>query len=284
MKRFFYRLLSIWREKLKLYFIFAVVGALLGVFILAPSYDYINQQNPDQDALSSIEYVFNLINDIIQGKSSSENMLLISFYAEIGAFVSVLFLLIYQRIYHKYFHLEFLKTELNRDLTAILRQGEGSYVEFKSSMRWDFVESRISKNLEHAILKTIAGFLNSSIGGTLLIGVNDEGKILGLEKDFQTLKKSNQDGYEQYLMTAITTNLGGDICSHIHILFHSNEGKDICRVIVTPANRPVFINKGNHPKFYVRTGGGTRDLNIKEALNFIAVRWKKIDKSLFVNS
>ncbi len=41
------------------------------------------------------------------------------------------------------------------------------------------------------ILKSIAGFLNGK-GGTLLIGVNDFGEILGLANDYWSLKKENK--------------------------------------------------------------------------------------------
>jgi predicted HTH transcriptional regulator len=121
----------------------------------------------------------------------------------------------------------------------------------------------------------LAGFLNSHHGGTLLIGVADDGRIVGLDNDFKTLKKQNQDGFEQTLMTAIAANLGADLCTHISILFHVIEANAICRLIVLPSDRPVFLNQGNTPKLFLRTGGGTRDLNIQEALEFAPIRWKR---------
>jgi predicted HTH transcriptional regulator len=137
------------------------------------------------------------------------------------------------------------------------------------------VESRINRSLEGVVLKTIAGFLNSHQVGTLLIGVADNGDILGLQNDYQTLKKPNQDGFEQTIMTTIATNLGSDVCQFVHVLFHVIDQKDVCRLIVSPSPRPVFLEQGNAPKFFVRTGGGTRELNIKEALDYIQSRWKK---------
>jgi predicted HTH transcriptional regulator len=122
----------------------------------------------------------------------------------------------------------------------------------------------------------LAGFLNSPIGGTLLIGVTDEGEIIGLEKDYQTLKKPNQDGFEQTIMAAVASNLGADVCHCVHILFHVVDAKDVCRIIISPAPRPVFLEQGNAPKFFVRTGGGTRDLNIQEAVDYIHSRWKRL--------
>jgi predicted HTH transcriptional regulator len=181
---------------------------------------------------------------------------------------------LFKTIHHRFVHIDHLKMELEKDLPSIIRQGEGPYLEFKSSLRWDMVESRINRALEGVVLKTLAGFMNSPIGGTLLIGVADNGEVIGLEKDYQTLKRPDQDGFEQAVMTAVSANLGADLCAFVHVLFHVIDGKHVCRLIVSPANRPVFVEQGNTQKFYVRTGGATRDLNIKEALDFIAARWK----------
>lgn len=276
MKRFFLLLMSIWHQQLKLYITVMITGAIIGVFVLAPSYDYINAREQTADPLSSIGYVFTQIKDILTGNISQSNLMLMIFYAEIGAMIGLLSLALYKFIHNRVSRIEHLKTELDKDLPSIIRQGEGAYLEFKSSLRWDMVESRINRALEGVILKTLAGFLNSHIGGTLLIGVADNGEIIGLEKDYSTLRKPNQDGFEQALMTAISANLGADLCHFVHVLFHVIDDKEVCRIIVSPSTRPVFLEQGNTPKFFVRTGGATRDLNIQEALDYVSGRWKRV--------
>ena len=275
MKRFILLILLIWQQQLKLYFTAATIGAIVGILVLAPSYDYIYAREQSADPLSSIEYVFNQIKSLVTGEISHDNFVLILFYAEIGAMLGLLSLVLYKFIHKRLVNLDHLKSELHKDLGSIIQQGEGSHLEFKSSLRWDMVESRVNRSLEGVVLKTLAGFLNSHTGGTLLIGIADDGEIIGLEKDYQTLKKPNQDGFEQTLMTTIATNLGTDLCQFVHVLFHVIDSKEVCRLIVSPAPRPVFLDQGNNQKFFVRTGGGTRDLNIQEALDYIHGRWKR---------
>lgn len=265
-------MIKLWRQRLKLYFAAAIVGALIGVFILAPSYDYISSHERAADPVSSIEYVLSQVKDMLMGRVAPNN--LIVFYAEIGAMLGLLSLGLYRVLHQRLLRIEQLKLELDKDLPSIIRQGEGPLLEFKSSFRWDMAESRINRALEGVVMKTLAGFLNSHDGGTLLIGIADNGDVVGLEKDYQTLKRQDQDGLEQTIMTAISTNLGADLCSFVHVLFHVIDGKEVCRLIISPSIRPVFLNQGNTPKFYVRTGGGTRDLNIQEALGYISGRWK----------
>ncbi len=267
-------MLSIWREQLKLYVVSALIGMLIGVLLLAPSYHYISASKISENPLSSVEYMTQQILYLLTGKLSGDDAVLILFYAEIGAILGIFSLLLYKLVHDRFAQIDYLKAELDKDLFLIIPQGEGMYLEFKSSLRWDIVEDRTNRALEGVILKTLASFLNSQKGGTLLIGVADNGDILGLEKDYQTLKKKNQDGFEQSLMTAVAVNLGSDVCQFVHVLFHVVDTKDVCRVIVSPSARPVFLEQNNSPKFFVRTGGGTRDLNIKEAVDYIFTRWQ----------
>jgi len=274
MKRFFLLILSIWKQKLKLYFVAALIGAIIGVLVLAPIYDYVDSQKQADTIASSIDFMWGQIKELLMGNIPKNSLIL--FYAEIGAMLGVLTLGIYSFLHKRLLRIELLKMELDKDITLIIQQGEGPLLEFKSTFRWDIEQSRTNRLLEGVVLKSLAGFLNSKHGGTLLIGVADNGEIIGLENDYQTLKKQNQDGFEQAIMTAIAANLGADLCSYMTILFHVIDTKAICRLIVSPSARPVFINQGNTPKLYVRTGGATRDLNIQEALEFALTRWHRI--------
>ena len=69
MKRFFLLMMLIWRQQLKLYSTVALIGAIIGIFVLAPSYDYINAREQNADPLSSIEYVFSQVKRHADGKN-----------------------------------------------------------------------------------------------------------------------------------------------------------------------------------------------------------------------
>lgn len=275
MKRLLMLMMLIWRQQLKLYVFAAAAGAGAGVLVLAPSYDYIYAREQSADPLSSVGYVFQQLLDMLMGRISHDNLLLMLFYAEIGAMLGLASLFLYSFVHKRLLHIDYLKSELDKDLPNIIRQGEGPFLEFKSTLRWDLAEARVNRALEQVVLKTVAGFLNSPRGGTLLIGVADNGDIIGLENDYQTLKKTNQDGFEQALMTAVSAHLGADICPFIHVLFHVIDAKAVCRVIISPSSRPVFLEQGNTPRFFARTGGGTRELNVQEALAYVPGRWPR---------
>src|SRR6266571_9260234 len=77
-------------------------------------------------------------------------------------------------------------------LEALIAEGESDELEFKSTLRWDLKEGTVNKRLEEVIAKTVAAFANSQ-GGTLLIGVDDEGQVLGLEHDYLSLGDVDRD-------------------------------------------------------------------------------------------
>ena len=68
---------------------------------------------------------------------------------------------------------------LVRDIEELIQAGENERVEFKSSIRYDYYRKTTNRDLEVIIAKTITGFMNAK-GGKLIIGVDDDGNVLGL--------------------------------------------------------------------------------------------------------
>jgi Putative DNA-binding domain len=162
----------------------------------------------------------------------------------------------------------------DQETLILIAEGENSSLEFKSSARWDFKEGKASKVMEQVVLKTVAGFLNVESGGTLLIGVNDEGKMVGLENDYRTMgKKPNRDGYENWLTALLLSEFGKDISPLIRITFHVVDSNEICRVGLKSSHRPIFIKDGNNEHLYIRTGNSTRLLTSREAVEYCKQRW-----------
>jgi DNA-binding response OmpR family regulator len=121
-------------------------------------------------------------------------------------------------------------------LRDLIPKGESENLEFKASLRWDFRLQKVNKELEIKVVETVAGFLNAHDGGTLLIGVSDDGTIVGLENDYQTLKKKNRDGFQAHAYQLLMEAYGKDIASLIHLGFEDVDGKDVCRI---DPNRPT---------------------------------------------
>ncbi len=162
-------------------------------------------------------------------------------------------------------------TSTIRDLIA---DGESNVLEFKERARWSHGTDKKGKS-EQIIVKSISGFMNSE-GGTLVVGIADDGNVIGLESDYATLSKSNRDGFELFLTQLIAGKITGPSPSLCRVKFHELEGKDICRVEVAASAKPVFtcpINSKDHTDFWVRQGNKTDQFHGTELAEYIEEHW-----------
>jgi predicted HTH transcriptional regulator len=167
-------------------------------------------------------------------------------------------------------------------ISDMITEGEHDGLEFKSSMRWDTKQNGLNKSLEKILLKTIAAFNNGyGDGGTLIIGVDDDGAILGLENDLNTLKGDDADAYESHLRNLVSAEFGIEYAaSSIRVNFHEVLGLIVCAVTVSKGTAPLFVkdfdkNGAKIEKFFVRAGNASDPIsNPSDISNYISKRFK----------
>ncbi len=163
---------------------------------------------------------------------------------------------------------------MTRDPKVLIEEGEGLFIEFKETLRFDGRKGEASRELEKMVLKTIVAFLNAD-GGTLLIGVTDDGKVLGLDNDYKTLTKKNRDGFENHLNTLVKTLIGLTFTKYVSVKFEKLNGKEICMVTVREGHKPAYLQNGDKKEdFYVRVGNSTQPFSMSEAEEYIKTHWK----------
>jgi hypothetical protein len=155
--------------------------------------------------------------------------------------------------------------------------GESQTIEYKSSARWNLRSGAPDKNMEHVIVKTVCAFFNAE-GGTLLIGINDQGNAVGLDNDFRSLgSKGNRDGYELYLRQLLDSNLSIQTAGLLRIRFETFQGRNICVVSVAAAGRPVFAKpaeRGTAPsEFWVRIGNASKQFHGDDMVEYQNQHW-----------
>jgi hypothetical protein len=154
------------------------------------------------------------------------------------------------------------------DIARLIQMGEGEQIELKSTLRTNLHTGQKDPKMELAILKTIAGFLNSR-GGTLIIGVTDDGETLGLEVD----EFENEDKMNLHLVNLVRDRVGAQLLMYVHPRFEDREEKRVLVVECWPANSAVFVKEGGAEKFYVRTGAATTELSPSQTQDFIKRRF-----------
>ena len=156
------------------------------------------------------------------------------------------------------------KTDSPDELLKLIHRGENEKLEFKATLRTNLFTDQYDKNIEHAVLKTIAAFLNSE-GGTLLIGVSDKAEIFGIEKD----RFPSNDKFNLHFTNLIKEYIGNENLPYLHFELVLLEGKNIMKVSCMKTKRPLFLRFNKIEEFYVRVGAATVQLTGSQLVDYI---------------
>jgi len=159
------------------------------------------------------------------------------------------------------------------EIYELIKKGENETLEFKSTFRTNLHIDEIDRKVEYSALKTIAAFMNSK-GGTLLVGINDSGEIIGVEKD----NFENSDKFSLHIINLIKTRLGKNSISLIKNDFIKMDEKTILKIRCKKSDKPLFLKtQENEEEFYIRTGPSSMQIKGSELLEYIEKNFKKKD-------
>ena len=160
-----------------------------------------------------------------------------------------------------------LENRQKEDIQRLIRDGESNRLEFKSTLRTNLETGETDKRMEKAVLKTIVAFLNTD-GGNLLIGVDDDGDIIGA--DIQSFE--NKDKMGLHLTNLIASKIGNSFLPFITFNLIDFDDKVVIRVKCDPCPMPVFYKDGKIEIFYVRSGPRTEELTGMTLISYIRNR------------
>ena len=161
-----------------------------------------------------------------------------------------------------------IKIERATTLEDMVAQGEGPYTEFKSTLRVNLHTNQKDPKMEHAVLKTLCGFLNSD-GGNLIMGVADNGDLVGLDID----GFPNEDKMDLHLGNLIKSRMGPETMLHIKPKFEDYKGGRAFMVECKPSKVPVYLKTGNEEEFFIRAGGSSAKLTLSQMTEYIRQRF-----------
>lgn len=181
---------------------------------------------------------------------------------------------------------EILLPELSSPITALPTSSneetptgefgeESDKVEFKSTIVYPARATGADIDTQmRVILRTIAGFMNAQ-GGTLYIGVNDNGDAVGIEQDYGMLNssekdkhtyKANKDGYENKLRTAMNLHLGSVAQDYVSIKFTEHNEHTICAIDIEPSKSVIWYDERDAFK---RMGNRTTHLRSEAIIKLV---------------
>jgi predicted HTH transcriptional regulator len=153
------------------------------------------------------------------------------------------------------------------DLLKMISAGEGSNLEFKSTLRTNLKTGKTDKAIELAWLKSVAAFMNSE-GGTLLIGVNDDSGIEGIEADgFES-----DDKCRLHLKNLLNQHIGAEFSRYIDCDLQTINGKTIVVITCEKVSGPVFLAVGKNEDFFIRSGPSSIRLSMSKMVKYLQQR------------
>lgn len=155
--------------------------------------------------------------------------------------------------------------ETEQEIRKLLDKGEGERLEFKSTLRFNLAAGKPGKEIELAVLKTLTAFMNTD-GGVLAIGVDDQGRVVGLNADgFE-----NDDHALRHFSSLFAQHIGVEFLSCATFAIRPIEGCRILLVECRKSKEPVILKGGKDEEFYVRAGPSSRRLSLTEFMRRVS--------------
>ena len=162
----------------------------------------------------------------------------------------------------------------HRRVEELLKLPASKTLDFKPTLRWNLAEDRRDdRRVTHAVLATIAAFLNTE-GGDLVIGVADDRTVLGIDHD----RLESDDEFMRHLAEAVRTGLGDRAGACVEPRTQIVEGKTVCLVSCQRSPEPVYLRwkgleKAAEGDLYVRSGPNTVRLDESDVAAYLATRF-----------
>lgn len=158
------------------------------------------------------------------------------------------------------------------EIKSLIRSGESDTVEFKQTLDLDIKTKQKEKYIQTSALKTIPGFMNNK-GGVLLIGVDDDGNINGLETEVTKFHKDSIDNFKLHFKNILRTRVGEKFYPFIDYEVYSVDGKSVLKIDCKQIKEGTgcYLDGAD---FYVRRNPGTDKLEGQQLAEYTISHFK----------
>jgi Protein kinase domain/Putative DNA-binding domain len=165
------------------------------------------------------------------------------------------------------------------DIDRLLTSDESARLELKASLRVPIdppkpgdkrTAGELERALEREVIETLAAFLNTD-GGTLIIGVTDDRKTVGIEVDYPRVK-GTRDGWRLTFDHLVTHQLGAEVMNCIDLQLEPWRDRTIAVIRCSPREGPTWVGE----ELYVRCAASTEKLSTRHAVAWWRQRWGQV--------
>ncbi len=153
-------------------------------------------------------------------------------------------------------------------IKLLLNPGENENIEYKESFGRDAGNKKDRSSILLASIKNIAGFINSN-GGTLLVGVNNDCIVSGIERD----GFKSDDNLLLWISAKLSDNFGAKIYDLVKYKVVKVDGLNVVRFDCQKGKEKIFVN-GEDDGLYVRSSPETKKIKGREMFDYVKSHFK----------
>jgi len=150
----------------------------------------------------------------------------------------------------------------------LVSKGENKEIEFKQVFMTDLKTGKPNKNVKKKIAKTIVAFLNTC-GGTLLVGVSDDRKIIGIDSEITDSDDKYLLRFSNYISAVIHPSIRSS--QYVSWAIFKVDGKKVFKIECKKATEPYFFEND----FFIRENPQSIKLEKDEASEYIKKNFSK---------
>ena len=156
-------------------------------------------------------------------------------------------------------------------IRGLIREGESKSIEFKESLSLDLKTGKKAKYIQEASLKTVAAFLNTD-GGTLLVGIADDGNISGVNEELNKFHQDKNDKFLLHWKNLLKEHIGEHYYPFLDYRTVEINERKILFVVCKKSPYPCYLNN----EFYVRTNPATDKLEGHKLVEYVRNHFKSV--------
>lgn len=113
-------------------------------------------------------------------------------------------------------------------------------------------------------------------GGTLLVGVEPDGSVCGIELDAAVLMLNDDTpvgAFSRSLAAITAEHLGAAMAAHMATHYVAIGEGTVCVIDVEPSQHPIYLKADGVTEVYVRNGTTSPALPVHEIAGYIRSHW-----------
>lgn len=163
-----------------------------------------------------------------------------------------------------------------RSLEQLLDSGEGHTVEYKETLCHNTRQDDVpEKAIVAEVLRAVVGFWNAS-GGSVVIGVADDGTVPGIERDVARFK--SRDKFERFLSAKLNSVMTVSHAAKVRLRYGTHGESTVCILDVPAGSEPLFSSSDALAKdvLFVRQNATTQTLAGRDLIGYCTSHWPNV--------